>query len=87
MVGRVFFSAVLVGMLALLLSTAFPGRRPPAAAPTIAAVEWHGQTRAKSFSFRERIDPVTCREMQRQVAQQPEITLACLEPWALNHPL
>lgn len=82
MLSRIIGSVFVVFVVVVVLLQVFPGRRNGPAAPAIATMEWKGPARATPLSVDQPIDLATCREMQRQMAQQREaddsaITLAC----------
>lgn len=85
MLGQFLWSALIVLVVCVLLSEAFPGRRGPPAAPVLATMHWYTPAMATPLSFDELTDLTTCREMQRQLAQRRDevegsITLACRRP-------
>jgi hypothetical protein len=82
MLGRIVGAVFIILVVVVVLSQAFPGRRSAPTAPAIATMEWKGTPRATPLSIDQPIDLATCREMQRQMAQQREagdsaVTLAC----------
>jgi hypothetical protein len=80
--GQWMWSIVIVVLVVFGLSEAFPGKR---AAPTVTAVAtmaWVAPSPGAPRFFQQVTDLATCREMQRQIAQQRDtadngITLAC----------
>jgi len=87
MLGRIVGSVFIVSVVALVVSQTFPGRRAAPPAPAIATMEWKASARAAPLSVEQPTDLATCREMQRQMAQQREtggarISLACRPPVA-----
>jgi hypothetical protein len=82
MLARVVWTGLIVGLICVLLSVAFPGRRNVSAAPAVATMHWYVPASASPLSCNETTDLTTCQEMQRQVASRHEsrdgaITLAC----------
>jgi hypothetical protein len=82
MLGQWVWSIVLVLVVAFLLSETFPGKRGAPVASAVATMQWTASARATPLSFDQVTDLATCREMQRQIAQQRDvsdtgITLAC----------
>jgi hypothetical protein len=82
MLARVVWTGLIVALICVLLSVAFPGKRNVSAAPAVATMQWHVPARATPLSFHETTDLATCQEMQRQLELRHEsrdgaITLAC----------
>jgi hypothetical protein len=82
MLARVVWTGLIVGLICVLLSVAFPGKRSVSAAPAVATMQWYVPASATPLTYDERTDLATCQEMQRQLALRHEtrdgaITLAC----------
>jgi hypothetical protein len=82
MLARVVWTGLIVALICVLLSVAFPGKRSVSAAPAVATMHWYAPAMATPLSFDEMTDLATCQEMQRQLALRHEnrdgaITLAC----------
>jgi hypothetical protein len=82
MLARIVWTGLIVALICVLLSVAFPGRRNVSAAPAVATMHWYVPASVAPLTFDERTDLATCQEMQRQVALRHEnrdgaITLAC----------
>ena len=84
MLGRCVWSLIVIVLLAFAATRALPGRRGAPAVPAIATVHWNMPAGNAPRSFDEVTDLGTCREIQRQIADERQhdhsdgqITLAC----------